>query len=98
MAGGLARVSPVPVTDQDLRLKAVVTARPRRPEAPVTRAVWEDMVAGVVELGGLGMRLSMRLGLRWRGYVGGAEAGWDDVTVLGLFMFGEVHGIYWKGL
>ena len=49
MAGGLARVRPVPVTDQDLRLNAVVTARPRRPLAPVTRAVWgEDMVVGVV--------------------------------------------------
>lgn len=46
MAGGEARVRPVPVTDQDLRLKAVVTARPRRPLAPVMRAVWEDIVVG----------------------------------------------------
>jgi hypothetical protein len=66
MAGGLARVRPVPVTDQDLRLKAVVTARPRRPEAPVMRAAWEDMVVGVV----VGLGVGMRLRLGWRGYMG----------------------------
>jgi hypothetical protein len=52
MVGGDARVRPVPVTDQDLRLKAVVTARPRRPVAPVMRAVWEDMIASMLGGGG----------------------------------------------
>jgi hypothetical protein len=39
MAGGLAREKPVPTTFQSCLLKAVTTCRPRRPVAPVIRAV-----------------------------------------------------------
>ena len=62
--GGLARVYPVPLTSQPARSKALTTWRPRRPVAPVMRAVFGIVfvVEDVVWMGWGGLSVQDRAG------------------------------------